>query len=230
MRLIHESRAIQVFLDDLVYLAARLKSEPSVADLAAPIETMIAEGRKRRDEVEQAKQKVLVALAQRVAEDERLDDDLLALGRAALDAAKGRRDADPYQRLFRRAPSELAALALGDQLAEVQRIEAELTALDAPFAARATQLAEQRKRTEDAIAAHAQAEIAFDRTRTDVRLFKQECNRARRRVEGGLLQRLPVSRRRIATFFKAVNDASVVEDIDEPAAPPPAAPSAVAPG
>jgi hypothetical protein len=72
-------------------------------------------------------------------------------------------------------------------------------------------------------------EIAFDRARTDARLFKQECNRARRRVEGALLQRLPGSKQRVASYFKPVNDASVVEETDAPP-PPPASPGAVTPG
>jgi hypothetical protein len=172
MRLIPERRALQVFLDDLVFLAARLKSEPEAAELAAPVEALIAEGRKRREEIEWSNQRMLVAAAQRIAEDARLDDMLMGLGRAALDAAGGRRDADPYRRLFSRAPSELAALALGEQLGEVRAIEAELGAVGGSLAERAIPLRGQRARTEAAMADHAEAEIAHGRARTEARLFK----------------------------------------------------------
>jgi hypothetical protein len=96
-----------------------------------PIEALITEGRRRREEIEQANQRVLVAAARRVAEDERLDTLLLGLGRAALDASGGQRDRDPYRRLFARSPSEMAGLALGAELAEVRRIEAKLVAVGA---------------------------------------------------------------------------------------------------
>lgn len=51
------------------------------------------------------------------------------------------------------------------------------------------------------------------RARTEARLFKGECNRARQKVEGALLQRL-ITRRRAATFFKPVNDAPAVEQLE----------------
>src|SRR5438046_10382301 len=105
MRTISEGRSLQVFIEDLVFLSARLKPSAATADLAGPIETLIAQARTRRLELEQAQEKVSRALAGRIAADEQLDDIVLGVGRAALDAAGGRREGGPYRPPIPKAPA-----------------------------------------------------------------------------------------------------------------------------
>jgi hypothetical protein len=96
----------------------------------------------------------------------------------------------------------LAALALGDELIAIRALESELAAIGGPLAQKAAGLAAQRATTEAAIAAHTQAEIDLGRARSEARLAKQACNRARDMTHGALLQRLPGQRRLVASFFR----------------------------
>ncbi len=100
MRNLAETKSVGTFIGDLVFTLARLIAHVPMRDLAGGFRAVLTRGRELRTRREAAYDEREFALAARMAEEVALHDVLLALGRAALDAAGGHEEAQPYARLF----------------------------------------------------------------------------------------------------------------------------------
>jgi hypothetical protein len=204
MQQIRSSRPMFAFILDLVYLAGRLAANSLTAAFLPPVDAMIARLRTLRTELEAAEEAEVRAQAVRDATDDTTDALIMDAGRQALLVYR-RRDSEGYQNLFRRAPSEMVADAIADEVQEARTLAAKMRATgDAALAATAAAIDSAATSLEaDQQALHAtRTPVAVARGNRD--LAKAEANVLRDRAFGQIISVLPGQRDRVEGFFRDV--------------------------
>ena len=230
MRLLGHKTNLATFRWDLIYLIAQLGSDdrPGVADLAPPVQAVLAQIDAERAAYEQAEDAVVVAGALLDKKDLRRDKALIAAGGIARAT-----DEKVYKTLFPKLnPSLTARLGLDAESVEISRILGEMAKLPADSLLRTAyeqELTAAEAMVKTAGAQSDQATTAFALQRSQIDRFKLTIDQQRLATHGSLLVLLK-SKAEADAFYRPTSTPPgepAAKDTEAPAAPQaPAAPSA----
>lgn len=230
MRLLGQNASLDTFRLDLVHLGASLTAEeekPEISALAAEPNSLLAELRQHRAELEQAEEFLTLNIALRKRRDHRTDKRLNAIGGTA-------RAAFPkdYEVMFPTlSPSKINRLALDEQIAENDRILGELGALSANHPLRIayeTDFTNDVHTLKQADANTDAAKLALTLSRSKVRQFKMKVDSARVKIHGELLA-ITGDKKEADSYFRDSTDGPSRAEDGEGGAPQGEVPVAKAP-
>jgi hypothetical protein len=208
-----------------LYLSARLSAHPETKLMAATWTKVNAALKTANDAVDAAWEKRVMSRAALDFADLTLDNAVRQIAAAAKADMGGTTNKPDYKKLFRRLPSEIVAMPLADEIAEVKSMETELLAGKTWKAAKdyLSTLRTAREGLDKAVADYKTTREAYTNARDGAEDVELDWMRGYRGIYGALTEKFAADRQLVESFFwrEQTND-DAEPATTEPTTPTPA--------